>query len=418
MASYGHTHKERGAVIISFALMLTILIGFLALGVEVGQWYLARAELSKAVDAAAMAGANNISNPFVNLTDLVVEIGNENFPPGYVGTQENGTDHFTSSYDASDQKISVNGSATSVAALSRIFGMNLLPISASGAARKNRVEIMLVLDRSGSMKGTPLGDLKTAAKAFLDYFEDTQNEDQLGLISFGSGVTVNQRLGVNNVTAMRSAVNALAAKGATNAEDAIDQADGPLGFSDQTGVPGNARVQQYLIFFSDGHPTAFRNTFVRNNTTYDAVTAGTGQTCGDVSGSLFWTDSENEMNIDPLPTGDGKTASQSACHQTTVRWNVLDRYPIQGYTADSCNINRRVLAPFICSTARQMAIAHAQELKDKNIRIFTIGLGSIDRELLSSLASGADYVYYTPTSDQLTAIFNRIAKEIKLRLVE
>ena len=58
MASYGHTHKERGAVIISFALMLTILIGFLALGVEVGQWYLARAELSKAVDAAAMAGAN------------------------------------------------------------------------------------------------------------------------------------------------------------------------------------------------------------------------------------------------------------------------------------------------------------------------------------------------------------------------
>jgi hypothetical protein len=65
-----------------------------------------------------------------------------------------------------------------------------------------------------------------------------------------------------------------------------------------------------------------------------------------------------------------------------------------------------------------MAIDHAQELKDKNIKIFTIGLGNgVDQAFLAQIASGPTYEYYAPTSDQLEAIFKQIAKEIKLRLV-
>ena len=54
---------QKGAVLITFAILLTVLLGFVALGMEVGRWYLVRAELSKGVDAAALAGAINISNP-------------------------------------------------------------------------------------------------------------------------------------------------------------------------------------------------------------------------------------------------------------------------------------------------------------------------------------------------------------------
>jgi hypothetical protein len=64
-----------------------------------------------------------------------------------------------------------------------------------------------------------------------------------------------------------------------------------------------------------------------------------------------------------------------------------------------------------------MAIDHAQELKDKNIKIFIIGLGNVDKTFLGQVASGPTYEYYAPTSDQLEAIFKQIAKEIKLRLV-
>jgi len=56
---------ERGAFMVIFALMLLVLLGFTALGIEAGRWYLVRAELAKGVDAAALVGARNISNPYV-----------------------------------------------------------------------------------------------------------------------------------------------------------------------------------------------------------------------------------------------------------------------------------------------------------------------------------------------------------------
>lgn len=49
--------NEDGALIVAIALMLTVLMGLLGVGVEVGSWYLARRSLQTAADAAAIAGA-------------------------------------------------------------------------------------------------------------------------------------------------------------------------------------------------------------------------------------------------------------------------------------------------------------------------------------------------------------------------
>jgi hypothetical protein len=70
----------------------------------------------------------------------------------------------------------------------------------------------------------------------------------------------------------------------------------------------------------------------------------------------------------------------------------------------------------------------AQSLKDKYIKVYTIGLGStgqIDPSYLRSLSSdcnngvcsGTNFSYIAPSSSELQAIFNKIAKDIKLRLV-
>ena len=82
----GIAGNQRGTVLVTFALLLTALLGFVALGIEVGTWYLMRAELSKAVDAAALAGAANIASPNVNLAALAQDFGDANFAPGYLGT--------------------------------------------------------------------------------------------------------------------------------------------------------------------------------------------------------------------------------------------------------------------------------------------------------------------------------------------
>ncbi len=60
-------------------------------------------------------------------------------------------------------------------------------------------------------------------------------------------------------------------------------------------------------------------------------------------------------------------------------------------------------------------------LKDKGIKIYVVGLGTddeIDKDFLKALSSGEDYTYITPNSSELESIFNKIAKEIKLRLVQ
>jgi Mg-chelatase subunit ChlD len=436
-------NDQRGSVLVIFVLLLMVLLGFTALAAEAGRWYAVRVELSKAVDAAALTAARNISNPYVSLAELVDEVGRENFSPGHLGSVADSLNFTMTRPDT--KKVKVEGNVNALAMLARVWGIDTVATSSSGVGERNKVEIMMVLDRSGSMSGTPLSDLKEAATSFLSFFTETQEEDKMGLISFATGVTVNRPLETYFVNDMTTKINAMTATGATNAEDAIDHADGPGGFTDQTIIPPDQRVQQFLIFFTDGHPTAFRGNFRRNATDYDAVVMSTGN-CNLPSDTVYnymgHTDSENFYTptgqptgtslLPPTPTGDGNKTSGSpltSCgalynRYLNTRWYIFGdaKYGLTGYGPVQCSIPTSVLGGnthYLCITARQMAIDHAQELKDKNIKIYTIGLGNnVDTAFLGQVASGSDFEYYAPNSSELEAIFNKIAKEITLRLVQ
>jgi uncharacterized protein YegL len=432
------TDNQKGAILVIFALTLVVLVGFTALGIEAGRWYLTRAELSKAVDAAALAGAANISNQTINVVSLAQDFGKENFQPGYLGTPATGDTSvaFTAAIQE-DGKLSVTGRTSSLAILARIFGIEQVATRADGVAQKNRVEIVMVLDRSGSMSGTPLSDLKDAARGFLDYYQDTQDEDKIGLVSFATGVKVDYQLNHNFFTPIQTAINTLSATGATNAENALSQAG--AAFADQTAVPQANRVQQYIVFFTDGHPTAFRSTFMRNGRNYEAVVCSTGN-CDSSSNSMYaqmkYPDTErwyDTSTLDPDPTGDGRTVGSTVCRTggwnpagyINTKWGSFSAYPVPGMGAEAypayCSISSTRLngKSFICGTARQMAIDHASALKARLIKIYTIGLGNnIDSAFLSTVASGSDYVSIAPDSSELESIFRKIAKDIKLRLVQ
>ena len=53
-----HSTCRRGAVVVLVAVSLVVILGFGALAIDLGQLYLARAELQRAADAAALAGAS------------------------------------------------------------------------------------------------------------------------------------------------------------------------------------------------------------------------------------------------------------------------------------------------------------------------------------------------------------------------
>lgn len=64
-----YTHFERsfsrdaqGSIVVLFALLMVLIIGFIGLGVEVNAWYRQKSDLQKAADSAAIAAANALNS--------------------------------------------------------------------------------------------------------------------------------------------------------------------------------------------------------------------------------------------------------------------------------------------------------------------------------------------------------------------
>jgi Ca-activated chloride channel family protein len=65
-----------------------------------------------------------------------------------------------------------------------------LALTAAPDIVSNPTDIVLVLDRSGSMTGTPLADMKLGAKTFIDLIDEATDSSQDGQIGSGSRMGV------------------------------------------------------------------------------------------------------------------------------------------------------------------------------------------------------------------------------------
>lgn len=121
---------------------------------------------------------------------------------------------------------------------------------------QNPTDVMLVLDRSGSMGGTPIGNLKTAANKFIDIIDEGSdgqldgviaNGSRVGVVSFADNATTNKVLSTN-ATDLKNTINSLAVGGLTNHEAAFQTAQTQLSASS----PSNKKI---MIMFTDGLTT-------------------------------------------------------------------------------------------------------------------------------------------------------------------
>lgn len=130
----------------------------------------------------------------------------------------------------------------------------ILSLTAAPDIVTNPTDIVLVLDRSGSMTGQSLTDLKLGAKTFIDIIaEATQGTggligsgSRIGIVSFASSATIDMPL-TDNVEALKNAVDALTASGNTNHAAAFEKAETVFDTASD-----NARV---LLLFTDGKTT-------------------------------------------------------------------------------------------------------------------------------------------------------------------
>jgi uncharacterized membrane protein len=157
------TKNQRGQTLPLLALLLVVLILFIGLAIDFGFAYVTKANLSKAVDAAALAGIRSVAtqgdtqakavaaNAFIlnygspgRDTSASAPIPKLNFVPD----------------DIADDTCPVEAKCLNVDATATIntFFLRILPqwatlnVSAHAQAKRSPVVMSLVLDRSGSMQ--------------------------------------------------------------------------------------------------------------------------------------------------------------------------------------------------------------------------------------------------------------------------
>jgi hypothetical protein len=119
--------------------------------------------------------------------------------------------------------------------------------SASGSTGGTGLDLVLVIDVSGSMLGSKLTAAKAAANAMINSLPD--NTTQVGIVAFNSSANMVSNLIdlTANKTALHTAVNSLVAGGGTYIGLGIDMATSML--IGPNAIPGHAKMQ---VVLSDG----------------------------------------------------------------------------------------------------------------------------------------------------------------------
>ena len=136
----------------------------------------------------------------------------------------------------------------------RALGLDHTTLRASAKATRRDVNIMIVMDRSGSLANSgACAPLKAAAVNFVEKF--AEGRDNLGLVTFATSSRVDVPLTTTFKTPVESTLNGLVCTGATNSSQALWQSYQELAGLAQTGA------LNVIVFFTDGRPTAVTENF-------------------------------------------------------------------------------------------------------------------------------------------------------------
>ncbi len=390
--------RQRGQVLIIVGLSLVVLIGAVGLAVDSGRAYGVKARLNAAVDAAAIAAARALSEGADDNArrQNAIAVGERffrmNYPDGFLGSTPSAPT-ITAVHEASGYwRVNASATANMPTTFMRVLaGDTVVAPSAAGEAIRRDLDVMLVMDVSGSLSASDLSTLKQAAtNSFIRRFSAGANGDRVGVVSFSSGAVVDVAINKTaargfNRTAVNNAISGLPGGGATASAEGMRKALGEL-----DAVPANVRSSlRVILFFSDGAPNVVNGSFQRSsgspNPIINNLYSQTGKRtdCGGLvpgSGAAEFMWRENARynpsncpsptpNITRLPAlGSGNVPLSSYPGHPFPRSLATSSgggssYP---YANTRCNVNK---------AARNMVENIANTARGQEIRVYTIGLG-------------------------------------------
>ena len=438
---------EQGVALIYMALFLTALLLSTGLAVDTGRAYVVKAQLSKAVDGAALGAARmlNSGNPKGEAT----RIFNANFPVGYLGTSSitnpaSDPNFFTLQTIAATglNVVTVSATAKLPTTFMRLANWDDVTVKSSSEATRRMVDLSLVLDVSSSIGGR-WPAVRDAARTFVNAFD--ASSDRLALVTYSNGARVLDAMpssrGFDKAKLKADIPNTLPG-GSTAMVEGLYR-----GWDELRTVPGGTQSGlRVIVLFTDGASNSVPGNYpaqagvARGLRTYDFpknLPDPDGQTwnnpqiwglydteTGATSSPAYnvtvanWNNTTTAPGVPYMPLTSWHTHHRSAgiptsfplqsntlqvngAAQSTRRglrnWNAgAGRYP-----AEVFNINNaaRNLLEIIAHEARE-------DTGDYPIRIYTIGMGELVRYNLGTMPEKPEDILMRIANDTRSQDFN------------
>ncbi len=166
---------EDGVVVVWLALLIVLLLAFAGWAVDYAHWNDERTKMQKAADAAALAGAVYLPDDPAGAISAAKAVASEN---GYASGV-----NVAILQNANQLQVTVSESVKNSFAQVIGIGDASLTKSAKGEYESPQpVDLVLILDRTGSMNGTPLSKVRAATQAFLKYLQPKNESIALALL--------------------------------------------------------------------------------------------------------------------------------------------------------------------------------------------------------------------------------------------
>lgn len=179
---------ERGVVIILFAAALPVVLTLFLVLVDHTRGVTARTNLQNSLDAATLYVAKSNLTSSSEIQALGLRVLNAN-------QQASGSPSASSARFTLSEDLRVTGTASIdvPVTISSLVGRASLTVNtlAEVARSSNNIEVGIALDVTGSMSGTPLAEMKTAAKELVDLIvkdQQTPHYSKVALVPYSNAV--------------------------------------------------------------------------------------------------------------------------------------------------------------------------------------------------------------------------------------
>lgn len=436
---------EAAQVLPMFVMLLIVLVGMIGLATDLGRIYVARAQLGRSVDAAALAGAKQL--PDITQADVKAR--------AYIAENEPYASIDVQVYpDVPAQQVGVTATKTINTIFMRMFGIDTVQVSNDALAGFGIVPVdaVMSIDATGSMgasppcnasdnnSGCPIWEAKNAATAFTNTLLPGANT-VVGVLSFrgcfkglpdaggNTNCIANSGIGAldgtaSNVISKISGISAIGGTG-TNFCGGLSKAGSVLFGAGSHSASNTIRV---IVILSDGDHTY-------NNASYTAGSSpgSPAAPCRPIADSSCPTgtaancnpaNSDTYLSTGCSTAGGGSVSSSNPGSNSEAHERQLDKFAkAKADTLKAAGAEIYVVGFGVCGTEDNKIWDSAS-----NPAYCTSDLGNnnpdtvADQRLAKCIASSSsgtnDHYFRASTATELPGIFSQIAQAIAFRLIK